>query len=408
MEKPVYHEPEAVAKLRRQLVEKGFHMQDHEPDWGNLLRPLEFPYARNQEDVRREMANYLRRIWTLRFADHDHLKDLIIFNYTELPAICGFYHSLNDQRRLRLCALFRFLIKIATQGNSVFPGNPTEYAMLARNTLTAKDERRPAPSVDSILDFLAGLFVDERVEFRGGELKYKPKSGTNFAEATDPNRIALWEHQSAAGEFDEAVCKSFKFTTQKRKVAASREFRADWENIKRHFPIPRILHKGRILRSEYQTVESKPRPDLVDAGVWNKFLPVFDSFCWKWFLQGMEGDEPLVERVSYKLTPYGTQVFMPGYWSVDFARDIHWKELASLHRARGVTRQGKKLAGNRKAHETDLKKVFREEKKARAQGLRGEELCERIKRVLKRAADTDHSQIRALIREAKRRFGKTS
>lgn len=406
MIKPVFHDSEEVLKLRESMAEMGYRLPEAEPDWESLLKPLTFPFVHDREAVRSEMTTYLRRIWTLRFADHQDLTDHVIFNYTKLPEVCQYLQHIRNPYGLRLCALFQFLIKMATQGNSVFPGNPTRLAERVREVIQDAVNNGPSHPTDTFLDLLADLFVGEPVEFRDGKLKYRAKSGANFDEVSDPNSIALWEHQYAHGKIDEAICQSFKYRDHERKVS-NREFRADWNAIRRCFQVDQFQHEGRILRSGFRAVNSKQIADPVDVKERQQFHATFDFFCWKWFLRGMEGNRPLVEGIRYKLTPFGTQIFIPGYWSVDFKKDSLWKKtLAKLHKARGVTRQGEGLADIREAHEAELKKVFREEKKARAQGLTGAALCNHLIAFLRRAPDTDHSQIRALIREARKTLGR--
>lgn len=405
MIKPVFRDSEEVVKLRNSLAEMGHRLPKGEPG-RRLLKDLVFHLAKDQEAVRAEMATFLGRIWCLRFADHRSLTDQVIYNYTQLPKACEYLRHIGSSAGLRLCALFQFLIKMATQGNSVFPGNPTQLAARVRVVIENAVETNSIHPNDPFLNLLADLFVGDPVEFQDGKLTYRAKSGANFDEVADPNQIVLWEYQYARGEIDKAICESFKFRNHKRTIP-KREFREDWNAIKRRFQVDQFRHEGQVLRSEFRAAHLKPISDPADAKERRQFYAAFDFFCWKWFLRGMEDNRPLVEGIRYKLTPFGTQIFIPGYWSVDFKKDALWKKaLAKLHKARGVTRQGEGLADIRKKHEADLKTVFREEKKARAGGLRGAKLWKRLRIILDRVESTDPSQIRALIREAKRKFGK--
>ena len=75
----------------------------------------------------------------------------------------------------------------------------------------------------------------------------------------------------------------------------------------------------------------------------NRFDAVFDAFCHRWILYGMEGDRPLLQKLSINVTPFGTMIFIPRYWSFDQKRDLRWGAIMKLHRSRGVPRQGEKL-----------------------------------------------------------------
>ena len=76
------------------------------------------------------------------------------------------------------------------------------------------------------------------------------------------------------------------------------------------------------------------------------FHAAFDAFCLRWNLYGMQHDEPLLLKLAVNLTPYGTMIHIPAYWSFDPKRDIRWDAIASLHRVRVVGRQGNTLAEN--------------------------------------------------------------
>jgi hypothetical protein len=74
------------------------------------------------------------------------------------------------------------------------------------------------------------------------------------------------------------------------------------------------------------------------------FHAAFDAFCLRWNLYGMQHDKPLLLKLAVNLTPYGTMIHIPAYWSFDPKRDIRWDAIASLHRVRVPGRQGSALA----------------------------------------------------------------
>jgi hypothetical protein len=78
----------------------------------------------------------------------------------------------------------------------------------------------------------------------------------------------------------------------------------------------------------------------------DRFHAVFDVFCQRWHLYGMRGDRPLLLKLTANLTPFGTMIFIPAYWSFDPKRDLNWRAITALHKARGVPRQGPKLRAN--------------------------------------------------------------
>ncbi len=58
----------------------------------------------------------------------------------------------------------------------------------------------------------------------------------------------------------------------------------------------------------------------------------------------MQHDEPLLLKLAVNITPSGTMILIPAYWSFDPKRDIRWDAIASLHRVRVPGRQGSALA----------------------------------------------------------------
>ena len=86
----------------------------------------------------------------------------------------------------------------------------------------------------------------------------------------------------------------------------------------------------------------------------------------------MEDERPQLLKASVVFTPLGTQIFIPGYLSFDPKRDLDFKKIASLHRARGINRQGPGFSIGRKelAERKRLAKIA--DKEARRRKLRGD------------------------------------
>ncbi len=85
----------------------------------------------------------------------------------------------------------------------------------------------------------------------------------------------------------------------------------------------------------------------------------------------MQGDKPLALKMTVNLTPFGTMIFVPAYWSFDPKRDLKWRAITSLHRARGVMRQGEKLSQNRSQRRDEAERAKRLVEQAKARGLKG-------------------------------------
>ena len=177
------------------------------------------------------------------------------------------------------------------------------------------------------------------------------------------------------------------------------DFLVDWTTLKRLFQVDRCRDSRGIIRRSRLPERNWQRPTHPDLAVTTeRFQVAFDLFCWKWFLYGMRADEPLVEKLTYTLTPYGTQIFIPGYWNFDPARDIDWTKVTRLHRARGLAKQGEKLAANRRGRADQLQRLKQADVEAKERKLRGKERYSFLKAKAGLAPVTDDAQVRRMLK----------
>ncbi|MFZ4776866.1 MAG: hypothetical protein ACOYM3_15960, partial [Terrimicrobiaceae bacterium] len=114
---------------------------------------------------------------------------------------------------------------------------------------------------------------------------------------------------------------------------------------------------------------------------------------------GMQGDKPLTMKLSVNLTPHGTMIFIPAYWSFDSKRDVRWPAVKKLHGARALKKQGVALTEGfeeRRANAAKLRKLDREVKRL---GLRGEKKHEFLCDGLGWVADTSPKRFSLLRKE---------
>jgi hypothetical protein len=125
---------------------------------------------------------------------------------------------------------------------------------------------------------------------------------------------------------------------------------------------------------------------------------VFDVFCWRWHLYGMRGDEPLLMKLTVNLTPYGTIILIPAYWSFDPKRDLKWRAITALHKARGVRKQGPKLSLSQIALREDAERAWSLWQKAAADGLKGKQRILTVTQQMGWHPKTDESKLRRLLK----------
>ena len=133
----------------------------------------------------------------------------------------------------------------------------------------------------------------------------------------------------------------------------------------------------------------------------DRFHAVFDVFCQRWNLYGMQGDRPLLLKLTANLTPFGTMIFIPAYWSFDPKRDLNWRAITALHKARDVPKQGSKLSANQSAARLESVRARRLWKEAGARKLRGEARISWMRKKLGKDMRTDERQLRRILAKAR-------
>ena len=187
--------------------------------------------------------------------------------------------------------------------------------------------------------------------------------------------VAVADHELhvQTGTYENLVKTQAKYSQNEIPVQTDPELRRQWAQIKAEFDVKTFCdHKGLIrrtmnvernLRTSFSVKMNSPK---------EVFQAAFDAFCLRWNLFGMQNDEPLLLKLSVNLTPYGTMIHIPAYWSFDPKRDIRWDEIANLHRVRVPGRQGSALAEGLAQQVKDAEKLRKLDREALQQGLNGE------------------------------------
>ncbi len=386
MSRTALRDPGALEGLRRLIYStESFqaHLRQDEPDWqawvsGSVTDP----------QAAQKLVADLQRLWLLPFVDVRAGADLLLFRAVELrDQRCAFTRT-NDLDGLRLCALFELLVQMMLQGFSIIPQNPVHLAQQVAQALrfTRKQRAHLRPLLDLLTD----------------ETTFQPRTGLNTAEAADVEAIIESEHERREGIMERTWKADFKYHDFAAAVLQHPEFLRDWERLKKSFPIERFTDTDGVLRRSGLEEGGWRRPVFSDLSrEAQAFRVAFDFFCWKWFLYGMRKDEPLVQKLACTLTPFGTQIFIPGYWSFDPKRDLHWSKIVRLHRARGVVKQGAKLNSGRLQRQAQLRRLAQAAAQAARRGLRGEARYTFLKQAAGLTERTDDAQVRRMLREAR-------
>lgn len=187
-----------------------------------------------------------------------------------------------------------------------------------------------------------------------------------------------------------------------RLIAGDREFQAQWHSIKAQFDVRNFAdHKGIIRRRLVRERSMREHWPFRWTKTADRFHSVFDVFCQRWHLYGMCGDRPLLLKLTVNLTPFGTMIFIPAYWSFDPKRDLNWRAITALHKARGVRKQGAKLSANQLA--ARLESIYAAElsKEANLRKLRGAARLSWVLKRLKRDPRTDERRLRRILAKSR-------
>jgi hypothetical protein len=216
--------------------------------------------------------------------------------------------------------------------------------------------------------------------------------------------VADHELHVQKGTYENLVKTQAKYSQSEIAIRNDPQLHRQWARIKTAFDVQNYRdHKGVIRRT--MTAERNLRPSF-SVNVRRRgevFHAAFDAFCLRWNLYGMQHDEPLLLKLAVNLTPYGTMIHIPAYWSFDPKRDIRWDAIASLHRVRVTGRQGKALAENLAERMKSAGKLRQLDQDAIRLGLKGEKKHEFLCAGLGWVPDTSPKRISRLRAEFKNR-----
>ena len=213
---------------------------------------------------------------------------------------------------------------------------------------------------------------------------------------------AAHEHAVQRGDYDAQVKAGEKYRLLEERLMKNQQFREGWAAIKAEFDVTEHRDRKGIIRRRMvseRAFRSDWQLNWEDAGA--RFQAVFDAFCLRWNLYGMEDDLPLLQKLTVNLTPHGTMVFIPSWWSLDHTRDLNWLEIRKLHNARVPSRQGPKLTRNQMEQAAEAERAARLDAAARASGLKGERRADWVMEKL-RWKDQDARKLRRVLSRAKR------
>ncbi len=193
--------------------------------------------------------------------------------------------------------------------------------------------------------------------------------------------VADHERHVQAGSYENLVKTQAKFSQAELAIRTDPQLQSQWSRIKATFDVAAYAdYKGVIRRTMGTERNLRPSFNVNLRSRADAFRAAFDAFCLRWHLYGMQHDAPLLLKLAVNITPYGTMILIPSYWSFDPKRDIRWDAIASLHRVRVPGRQGSALAEGLAERMKLAEKLRQLDQEARRLKLKGEKkhafLCE--------------------------------
>jgi hypothetical protein len=214
--------------------------------------------------------------------------------------------------------------------------------------------------------------------------------------------VSEHEHAVQHGNYESLIRARHKYDQIESRIAHNPVFQAEWKSTKAHFNVKKFGdHKGIIRRRLVAERSMRDHWPLRWTKAADRFHAVFDVFCQRWNLYGMRGDRPLLLKLTANLTPFGTMIFIPAYWSLDPKRDLNWRGITALHKARGVPKQGQKLGVNQSAGRSEAMRAAKLAKEADTLKLKGEARISWMVKQLGWDSRTDERQLRRILAKAR-------
>lgn len=185
--------------------------------------------------------------------------------------------------------------------------------------------------------------------------------------------VAEHERLVQRGNYKDVVNTQAKFAQAELALKADSAFQKDWQRIKAAFDVSAYQeHKGVIRRTMGAERNIRPEFAVKLSKPSETFRLAFDAFCLRWNLYGMQHDNPLLLKLAVNVTPHGTMILIPSFWSFDPKRDMRWDAINKLHRLRVPSRQGAALAEGFAERMSQAAKLRELDAEAKQRKLRGD------------------------------------
>jgi hypothetical protein len=220
--------------------------------------------------------------------------------------------------------------------------------------------------------------------------------------------VAEQERHVAMGYYDPLVRDNVKYKVRFQGLIESAGFNSDLKLLLELYDLHAFASERGVVR----------RLMLCERGFrvsefyfkWDKlrrrFQNVFDGFCYKHDLYGLEWRDgkwiPLLMKVTVNLTPHGLIIYIPKWMSFDLYRDLMIAEIRKLQKARGVLRQGPKISRSRADRKELAKAAYRAGESALRDDITGDDRYDFVIEKCGLRSGTDYRRVRELMAVGKK------
>jgi hypothetical protein len=217
--------------------------------------------------------------------------------------------------------------------------------------------------------------------------------------------IIKFERFIQKGDYSWLVPGSSKFDAQEKELLADVVYKYFWTRIKEAYNVDEHRDRYGILRrtpAQERNYHPKDWSDFHWEDEEYRFQTTFDAFANRWVLYGVEGEHPLLQKLTFNPTAIGWIGYWPKFWSNDKKRDLNWKEVNDAQKARGVKRLGPKLSAIRRESRRIAKAAHAADLEAVDAGWQGDERRDHIIKKAGLNPDIDDGSLRRLLRRGKK------
>ncbi|MFN7139297.1 MAG: hypothetical protein ACK4UN_08160 [Limisphaerales bacterium] len=215
--------------------------------------------------------------------------------------------------------------------------------------------------------------------------------------------VARAEHAVQKGKYNRYFRNHAKTLAVEKLLETDPEFKREWANLCKRFPVHLYARKGVIRRRQMQERNFRSKDwEFRWKTKQDKFTHLMDGLCYSKNLYGVEGTKPLPLRLSVNAGPFGTIIVIPRNISLDFCRDFIFKSLSELHQDPDRLRQGEKCSMARLERMRRARRAYLANEQAKRLGLKGEDRLRYVEKKLKMRPGTDDSTLGKLITEGRK------